>query len=69
MEELNLTIEGMMCEHCVRAVRTRLEKTQGVKVRDVQIGSATMQFDPAQTNVDDIEEAIADEGYTAFVGG
>ena len=69
MEELNLTIEGMTCEHCVRAVRTRLEKTQGVKVLDVQIGSATMKFDPAQTNVDDIEEAIADEGYTAFVGG
>lgn len=69
MEQLNLTIEGMMCEHCVRAVRTRLEKTQGVKVSEVQIGSAKMEFDPAQTNVDDIEEAIADEGYTAFVGG
>jgi copper chaperone CopZ len=67
MERLNLTIEGMSCEHCVRAVRGRLERTPGVKVDDVEIGSATMDFDPAKTTVDDIEEAIADEGYTAFV--
>jgi copper chaperone len=67
MERLTLTIEGMSCEHCVRAVRGRLERTAGVKVDDVQIGSATLDFDPAKTNVDDIEEVIADEGYTAFV--
>lgn len=69
MERLTLTIEGMSCEHCVRAVRGRLERTPGVKVDDVQVGSATLDFDPAKTNVDDIEEAIADEGYTAFVAG
>ena len=67
MERLNLTIEGMSCAHCVRAVRGRLERTPGVKVDDVQIGSAILEYDPVATNVDDIEEAIADEGYTAFV--
>jgi len=67
MERLNLTIEGMTCDHCLRAVRGRLEKTPGVVVKQVDIGSATVDFDPAKTNVDDIEEAIADEGYTAFV--
>jgi copper chaperone len=67
MEALNLTIEGMTCEHCVRAVRGRLEKTDGVRVDDVQVGSAKLEFDPAKTNVDAIEDAIADEGYTAFV--
>lgn len=67
MERLNLTIEGMTCEHCVRAVRGRLEQTEGVKVDDVTIGAATVEYDPAKTNVDEIETAIADEGYTAFV--
>ena len=67
MEHLELTIEGMTCEHCVRAVRGRLEKTPGVKVGDVAVGSAVLDYDPGATNVDDIEEAIADEGYTAFV--
>jgi copper chaperone len=67
MERLNLTIEGMTCEHCVRAVRGRLEQTAGVKVDEVTIGAATVEYDPAKTNVDEIETAIADEGYTAFV--
>jgi copper chaperone len=67
MERLNLKIEGMSCDHCVRAVRGRLERTPGVKVDEVKIGSALLDYDPTKTNVDDIEEAIADEGYTAFV--
>lgn len=67
MTPLQLTIEGMTCEHCVRAVRGRLEKTAGVKVTDVQIGSAVLDFDPAATSIAHIEDAIADEGYTAFV--
>ena len=67
MERVNLTIEGMTCEHCVRAVRGRLEKTPGVTLDDVRIGSARLQYDPATTNLGDIENAIADEGYTAFV--
>jgi copper chaperone len=67
MEKLNLTVEGMTCEHCVRAVRGRLERTPGVKLEDVQIGSVLLDYDPSTTNIDDIEEAIADEGYTAFV--
>ena len=69
MERLNLTIEGMTCAHCLRAVRGRLEKTAGVDVKSVQIGSAVLDYDPAKTSVDAIEEAIADEGYTAFVAG
>jgi copper chaperone CopZ len=51
----------------VRAVRGRLEKTPGVKVGDVKVGSVALDYDPAPTNVDDIEDVIADEGYTAFV--
>jgi copper chaperone len=67
MEKLNLTIEGMTCEHCVRAVRGRLERTPGVKVDDVQVGAVSLQFDPSKTNIDEVELAIADEGYTAVI--
>ena len=66
METLHLTIEGMTCQHCVRAVETRLRATAGVQVEHVAIGSADVRYDPAQTNVDALSEAIADEGYTAF---
>ena len=67
MEHVTLTIEGMTCEHCVRAVRGRLESTPGVKVGSVEVGAATIEYDPRTTNLDEIEMAIADEGYTAFV--
>jgi copper chaperone len=66
MEPLHLTIEGMTCQHCVRAVDGRLRRTAGVEVAQVAIGSADLRFDPSRTNVDEITEVIADEGYTAF---
>jgi Copper chaperone len=66
MEQLHLTIEGMTCQHCVRAVEGRLQKTAGVEVTHVTIGSADVRYDPSRTNVHEIAEAIADEGYTAF---
>jgi len=66
MEQLHLTIEGMTCQHCVRAVDGRLRRTPGVDVAQVTIGSADLRYDPAQTDVDQIGEVIADEGYTAF---
>ena len=67
MEKLSLSIEGMTCEHCVRAVHNRLATTPGIEVEDVRVGAARLRFDPQRTNVDEIEDLIADEGYTAFV--
>jgi copper chaperone len=66
MKSVHLTIEGMTCEHCVRAVDSRLRKTPGVVVNRVAVGSADIQLDTEKTSVDDVAEAIADEGYTAF---
>ena len=51
MEDLKLTIEGMSCEHCVRAVKNRLATTPGVTVDEVGIGTAKLRYDPAKTNV------------------
>lgn len=67
MEPLHLAIEGMTCDHCVRAVEGRLRRTPGIEVTRVTIGSAELRYDPARMNVDEISEVIADEGYTAFV--
>src|SRR6476661_7869117 len=55
MEPLKLTIEGMSCEHCVRAVKNRLTATPGVAVETVHVGSARLQYDPSTTSIDDIE--------------
>ncbi len=66
MDLVRLTIEGMTCDHCVRAVRNRLAETPGVEVERVEVGSAVIRLDPAATNIEAVEDAIADEGYTAY---
>lgn len=67
MEQVKLKIDGMSCDHCVHAVTNRLSKTPGVQVDEVVIGSAKIHHDPAVATLDQIEQAIADEGYTASV--
>jgi copper chaperone len=66
VDRVYLTIEGMTCEHCVRAVRNRLSETPGVEVEQVDVGSAVIRLDPAATTIELVEDAIADEGYTAY---
>ena len=65
MDPLTLDIEGMSCEHCVRAVRGALERVEGVRVDDVEIGRATVQYDPERASVEEIVDAVNDEGYSA----
>lgn len=64
METVHLNIEGMTCEHCVRAVDTRLRKTPGVQVNKVVVGAVDLQYDKSKITLDEISEAISDEGYT-----
>jgi copper chaperone len=64
MESVHLNIEGMTCEHCVRAVDGRLRKTPGVEVEKVVVGAVDLRYDPAAISMDEISEVIADEGYT-----
>jgi copper chaperone len=66
VERVELTIEGMTCEHCVRAVRQRLQQTDGVEVEQVAVGAATIRMDSSRVSMEGIEDAIADEGYTAY---
>ena len=64
MRDLHIEIVGMTCEHCVRAVRNRLSSTPGVAVKDVKVGAVDLQIDDTRTTMDEIEDAISDEGYT-----
>lgn len=66
MERITLSIEGMTCEHCVRAVRGALEKVPGAEVESVEIGAATVKVDPERVSDEALVDAIADEGYTAY---
>ncbi len=69
MSTVALTINGMSCQHCVRAVREALEAVAGVSVSQVDIGSAQVSFDPAVVSVSTIEEAVRDAGYESEAHG
>ena len=56
-DTLNLTIEGMHCAACVRRVTTALQGVQGVTVQSVEVGSAKIAFNAAETSPQDITAA------------
>jgi copper chaperone len=65
MERITLKVDGMSCGHCVKAVEKAIAGVQGVTLEQVAIGSATIAFDPARTDVGTLIDAVADAGYEA----
>ena len=65
MTQLKLAITGMHCGACVRRVTAALEKTQGVKIEAVEIGSARLEYDPGQVDPATIMESVAKIGFSA----
>ncbi len=57
-----LTITGMTCEHCVRAVRQAIDSVDGAQAQSVAIGTATVAYDEREVR-SDVIEAIESEGY------
>ena len=64
MNNMEVKIEGMSCDHCVKHVKEALLKVKGVKKADVSLknNSAVIQgdFDP-----DLIRKSISEAGYKA----
>ena len=58
-----VSVSGMTCAHCVRAVFTSLAGVPGIERADVTIGQAVIQHDGTVTP-EQIRDAIAVAGYT-----
>jgi copper chaperone len=65
MTKLSMEIRGMSCGHCLNAVSRALNTLDGVRVEQVRMGAAVLEYDPARTNPDAIKDAVADAGYEA----
>jgi len=55
-------VEGMSCQHCVRAVFTSLAGVPGVARAEVSLGTIEVEHDGTVT-VEDLREAVAVAGY------
>jgi copper chaperone len=64
---LSLGIEGMHCGACVRRVTSALQGVEGVTVNSVEVGSAKVVFDAAETSAQDITAALDRNGFPARV--
>jgi len=64
---LNLAIEGMHCGACVRRVTSALQSVEGVTVKAVEVGSAEIVFDAAETSAQGITAALNRNGFPARV--
>ena len=65
MKTAKLNVEGMSCEHCVKAVTTAvgaLPSVTGVTV-DLSAKSVTLEHDPEKATIENIIAAIEDQGY------
>lgn len=62
---LKISIDGMHCGACVRRVTEALEKTAGVQLGPVEVGSAQMTFNPEETTVESILAAVEGIGFHA----
>lgn len=60
--KLNLKIDGMGCEHCIKSVKEALEEIKGIKVLDVKIGSAEVEAENDNI-LNEIKEKLDDAGY------
>jgi copper chaperone CopZ len=57
-----VTISGMSCAHCTRAVFTSLSGVKGISRADVSIGRAVIEHDGSVT-AEAVREAISMAGY------
>ncbi|MDR0139855.1 copper chaperone CopZ [Metabacillus idriensis] len=65
MENVTLNVQGMSCNHCVKAIEGSVGELNGVKSVKVDLNEGTVDVDynPNEVNVAVIKEAIDDQGY------
>ena len=67
---VTISVEGMSCEHCVRAVKGALEAQKGVKEAEVSLEgkSARVVYEDGLVGPEDLKAAILEEGYEVTPG-
>jgi P-type Cu+ transporter len=65
--KVELKVEGMTCEGCVRSVQRKLSKVTGVQSArvDLEGGKATVEYDDSIANAAQLVGAIKQIGYQA----
>jgi copper chaperone len=67
MAKVELKVDGMTCEGCVRGISKKLSGVSGVERArvDLTAGKATVVYDEARTDPDKLIAAVEQIGYKA----
>lgn len=65
MEQVTLNVQGMSCNHCVKAVEGSVGKLNGVESVKVHLseGKVDVAFNKDVVTLEAIKETIDDQGY------
>ncbi|MCB1155932.1 MAG: copper chaperone CopZ [Leptospiraceae bacterium] len=61
-----IIVEGMSCQHCVKAVTGAVQALSGIHSVEVSLEKKEVKvdFDPSKTLLQAIKDQIEEEGYT-----
>ncbi len=65
MEKTILKVDGMSCEHCVKAVKNAVGALSGINNVSVDLSAKTVEveYDPQKSPLDKIKSEIEEQGY------
>ncbi|MET3211246.1 MULTISPECIES: copper ion binding protein [unclassified Paenibacillus] len=63
MAQVTLNVEGMNCNHCVKAVEGALEKVGASGKVSLEAKQVAVEYDESKLNVEALKTAIEDQGY------
>ncbi|KAF6573665.1 copper ion binding protein [Paenibacillus sp. SEL3] len=63
MAQVTLNVEGMSCNHCVKAVEGALEKVGATGKVSLEMKQVNVEYDESKLNVEALKTAIEDQGY------
>ncbi len=64
---IELSVEGMTCDHCVHSVTSAVKDVPGVREATVSLEAKSAHVEGEGIDVKKILEAIEEEGYSAAV--
>ncbi|KGX92837.1 copper ion binding protein [Pontibacillus halophilus JSM 076056 = DSM 19796] len=63
--QITLSVEGMTCNHCEKAVKGALKEFEGVQGVEVHLesGNVDVMYDDVNVTKEQLKEAIEEQGY------
>jgi copper chaperone len=67
-ERLNLSVQGMSCQHCVNAIKSAVAALKGVSGVEVSLErkQVIVDIDSSMTGLPAVKTAIEEQGYAVI---